>query len=431
MPPGGSIQTAPSSRKAFMREPSIMKGEFIAGQQIAVTPANVDLFRAQALAKLEKLTAETGVFEERRDESYPRFMNVELHLGKVLGRGGFCVVNEIREIRPAKSFVHKAPRYDLEAQDRDFMVQRCVRKGELRYAVKKLADLSEDAARYTKGLADLAIEVKFLAVLEHPHIIKLRGVSDEAPCTDDYFIILDRLGDTLEMRLSKWKKKDDKSRSVLAKVLGSGKKKKTNELLLERMVVAYDLSSALVHMHTHDIIYRDIKPENIGFDIRGDVKIFDLGLAKEILPESALEGGVYNLTGMTGSLRYMSPEVATFKPYNLKADVYSFGILLHQIYSMDIPFRGYNISMFRECVIEKGFRPGVPEKWPESWKALVRSCWAGDWTKRPDMKQVEDTIRNDISALNGGDDANLDLTNRTNNSNGGLDASTRSMAAPY
>jgi serine/threonine protein kinase len=56
------------------------------------------------------------------------------------------------------------------------------------------------------------------------------------------------------------------------------------------------------------IIYRDLKPDNIGFDVRGDVKIFDLGLAKEIDPKKKLPDGTYNLTADTGSLRYMAPE---------------------------------------------------------------------------------------------------------------------------
>lgn len=52
---------------------------------------------------------------------------------------------------------------------------------------------------------------------------------------------------------------------------------------------------------------RDLKPDNIGFDVRGDVKIFDFGLAKEIDPSKRLEDGTFKLTGDTGSLRYMAP----------------------------------------------------------------------------------------------------------------------------
>ena len=52
-------------------------------------------------------------------------------------------------------------------------------------------------------------------------------------------------------------------------------------------------------------MYRDIKPDNIGFDVRGDVKIFDLGLAKELGCSKNNGDGTYNLTGDTGSPRYV------------------------------------------------------------------------------------------------------------------------------
>lgn len=61
------------------------------------------------------------------------------------------------------------------------------------------------------------------------------------------------------------------------------------------------------------IIYRDLKPENIGFDIRGDCKLFDFGLARELRPNLKNTDGLYALTGLTGSRRYMAPEVVLCK----------------------------------------------------------------------------------------------------------------------
>ena len=53
----------------------------------------------------------------------------------------------------------------------------------------------------------------------------------------------------------------------------------------------------------------------MGFDIRDDIKLFDFGLAKEVHSEDKDENGLYKLTGMTGSPRYMAPEVGLEKPY--------------------------------------------------------------------------------------------------------------------
>jgi len=65
--------------------------------------------------------------------------------------------------------------------------------------------------------------------------------------------------------------------------------------------------------------------------VRGDVKLFDFGLSFEITEECASVDGLYELSGNTGSMRYMAPEVALGHPYNHKVDVYSFAILFWQV----------------------------------------------------------------------------------------------------
>jgi len=60
------------------------------------------------------------------------------------------------------------------------------------------------------------------------------------------------------------------------------KKAKKKALAEERIVAAYGLAAAIQYLHNKKIVHRDLKPNNIGFDIRGDVKIFDFGLAKEL-----------------------------------------------------------------------------------------------------------------------------------------------------
>src|SRR5688500_1531551 len=86
------------------------------------------------------------------------------------------------------------------------------------------------------------------------------------------------------------------------------------------------------------VIYRDIKPDNIGFDVRGDVKIFDFGLAREFDPLQRDDDGLFHFTADTGSPRYMAPEVALGQPYDERVDVYSFCILAWQMFALETPF---------------------------------------------------------------------------------------------
>ena len=130
--------------------------------------------------------------------------------------------------------------------------------------------------------------------------------------------------------------------------------------------------------------------------MRGDVKIFDFGLAKEIDLNSVREDGTYKLTGDTGSPRYMAAEVALNKPYNENVDVYSFSILLWQMLKLETPFEGYSLSMFDKKVVKGGARPKPDEKWPKAICDILRTGW-GDPRSRPSMEDVCCVLREEIS----------------------------------
>lgn len=123
----------------------------------------------------------------------------------------------------------------------------------------------------------------------------MRGISSDEVMTPNFFFVMDRLYDTLDKQLVKWK---NIKTSHKGKVFGIGKNKGAiRRLQVERLTVAYDLAAAFAYMHGNKLVYRDIKQENIAFDIRGDVKIFDFGLMRCLLPTlKAKKGSGYNLT---------------------------------------------------------------------------------------------------------------------------------------
>lgn len=109
-------------------------------------------------------------------------------------------------------------------------------------------------------------EAKFLASLSHPNIIKLRGMAAAGTSgfatlhERGYFLLLDRLQCTLEHKIEHW-------RNFNKAVRGDNKKRRG--FLAERLHVSFDVAAALSYLHNNHIIYRDLKPDNIGFDIRG------------------------------------------------------------------------------------------------------------------------------------------------------------------
>jgi serine/threonine protein kinase len=379
------------------------------------------------LAKAEELviekTASSKVMDVEEERRIPQFNPNEIRLGNILGRGGFCTVSEIRKIA-LNGEQNNEQQFSAEEdvqwqiQDREFMSKNFLRRKnnrtDTRYAIKTLSEsLLNDPERFVAGVIDLAVETKFLAVIRHPNIIKMRAVSTTSPFVLGYFIVLDRLYDTLTDRMAAWKeKKTNLSGFSRVRDLKGAKKK---ELWVTRLMVAYELTGALKYLHDNNIVYRDLKPDNIGFDVRGDVKIFDFGLAKEIMTEEMVGNDLYQMSGNTGSLRYMAPEVAKGEPYNHLVDVFSFGILLWQMCQLETPFASYNVQKHSQYVVRNGERPPLDtKKWSRELCALMKQCWAVDIQARPHFGQVGSQLRAEFDEYLGESEGDLlDISNRT------------------
>jgi serine/threonine protein kinase len=152
-----------------------------------------------------------------------------------------------------------------------------------------------------------------LHALNHPHIVKLHGVTAGSVETNvasgnecGFFIVVDRLVDTLEERLEKWRIANDhnENKGAANRLLRpSDYKQKKRAELLERVQIALAIADAMQYLHDSvGIVFRDLKPDNIGFDEKGILKLFDFGLAKELKPSLETRDGKYKLTGNTGRL---------------------------------------------------------------------------------------------------------------------------------
>jgi hypothetical protein len=192
-------------------------------------------------------------------EYHSNFWMSELTLGRLLGKGGFCEVREITKITLDKRSVNDdttTERLDDEhaihniVQDRSFMETHCLRgkDKDCRYGLKLLLPTcKDDAQTFINGIVDLAVEARFLSVIRHPSIIKMRAmaVTDPFSTTEPFFVVLDRLYDVLGTRIAKWKRQKP---SGVAKLMDRGSKKE-KAFWIERMTVAYDLASALSYIH--------------------------------------------------------------------------------------------------------------------------------------------------------------------------------------
>jgi serine/threonine protein kinase len=257
--------------------------------------------------------------------------------------------------------------------------------------------LAECARKLAVGAKDLVMESHFLSSLDHPNIIKLRGMSSagvagyaETGRADGFFLVFDELECTLSQRLSQWRKMEEKN-SAKSPLFRFGKGAKSPCTFQERLQVAYQIANAVAYLHENGILYRDLKPGNVGFDEKGNLQIFDFGLAVE-LPHSDDPHQLYNLAGNTGTARYMACEVIKNKPYNFKADVFSFNTLLWEILALKKPFAELSGKEVKEWVADFGNRPPIQRTWPKALRTVMKNSWSDDPEERPTMAEVRDTL---------------------------------------
>ena len=241
--------------------------------------------------------------------------------------------------------------------------------------------LKEDLRSDIVACQEFEMEYNLLLRLNHPHIVNILGAG-RLPRS---FMVLEYLeGDTLQQLLQP----NDKVEMGLAQKLLH----KRTFTHLELLRILRDLVSALAYLHSGihpglSVVHRDLKPDNIGFLQDGTIKIFDFGLCACIRRRSTANEA-YDMTGNTGSLRYMAPEVALNNPYNELVDVYSFSIVAWQMAKDKVPFRNFDKSKLMNEVVLKGQRPKMDEKWSVAFKMLLSSCWDNDFMSRPPFMSV-------------------------------------------
>ncbi|NXU18054.1 STK36 kinase, partial [Pardalotus punctatus] len=203
--------------------------------------------------------------------------------------------------------------------------------------------------RSEKELKNLQREIEIVRDLHHPNIIQML---DSFETAEEVVVVTDYAEGELFQILE-----DDGS-------------------LPEDQVqtIAAQLISALYYLHSHRILHRDMKPQNILLGKDGVVKLCDFGFARAMSIHTMV------LTSIKGTPLYMSPELVEERPYDHTADLWSVGCILYELFVGTPPFYTNSIFQLISLIIKD------PVKWPRTMGPVFKSFLQGLLMKDPHQR---------------------------------------------
>ncbi len=223
--------------------------------------------------------------------------------------------------------------------------------------------MNREVATDSDQLERFRREARAVAQLSHPHVV---GVIDAGEDEGRPYIVFEFVeGETLKERIRR---------------LG-------RLPITEAVAYAIEIARALGAAHARHIVHRDVKPQNVLIDEEGSAKVTDFGIARTLDEEGLTADG-----RVLGTTDYVSPEQALGQPVTGQSDLYSLGVVLYEMLTGEVPFKGENqVAVAMKHVRE--MLPDVQSRRPEVSAALAAVI------DNATAKRVEDRYADDAELI--------------------------------
>eukprot|EP00053_Salpingoeca_punica_P019556 m.199323 g.199323 ORF g.199323 m.199323 type:complete len:543 (+) comp17681_c1_seq2:184-1812(+) len=253
----------------------------------------------------------------------------------------------------------------------DVMKARVRASGEF-VAVKQCLDQS--AGRDEKKFM---AEAEILRQYDHPNIVRIIGITDTKPlyilmelCVGGCF--LDFLQGLTRLR--------EADRSLPA------------DLIVRLLRYSVDSAAGMAYLQSKNCVHRDVAARNCLVGDNECIKISDFGMSRMLADDSFYQMSVASAATAGVPVRWTAPEVFASGKFNSQSDVWSYGILLWETFSLgETPYASKTNAVVRDEVI-KGFRMRMPVSTPDSVAALVAKCWEANPANRPDFRKIHSQL---------------------------------------
>ena len=236
-----------------------------------------------------------------------------------------------------------------------------------------------------REIINLSREINIISQLNHPSILKYIGFNSKNFNNKPKPVIIVELA----------------SNGSLEQILNLERKGLSHHEWddTKKLINIYGIASGMAYLHNQNIIHRDLKPANILLDEHLFPKIADFGLSKIQSDKDSKNKsfGNFKTSGFKGTYAYTAPEVYQTNIYSTEGDVYSFGMIIYEIITNDIPYEGLNLFQLL-IKLRNNCHPEFKYPIPYCYRKIIENCWER-YDRRPDFDRIVEILETDKSFI--------------------------------